>query len=430
MNAPGATEGGAASPALSALIATLGRDGRAAAQRLAGAPSAQKARALVGAAAALRRNAAAVLAANARDLAAARAAGLSGALLDRLLLDDKRLDAMIAGVLEVAALPDPVGRVLAAWTRPNGLFIERVAVPIGVIGIIYEARPNVTADAGALCLMAGNACILRGGTESFESSRAIVDCLGEGLEAAGLPRAAIQLVPTTERAAVGLLLRLEKEIDLIVPRGGRSLIERVQAESRIPVLAHLDGLCHVYVHAAADLEMAQAVLLNSKMRRTGVCNAAESLLLDRALAPRAAELIAPLLAAGCEVRGDAAFQAADARVKAARPVDYDTEFLDAIIAARVVDGLEAAISHVNTHGSHHTDTIVSADQAAAARFLDAVDSGVVLHNASTQFNDGGQFGMGAEIGISTSKLHARGPVGVEQLTTYKYKVHGGGQLRP
>ncbi|MBM3483121.1 MAG: glutamate-5-semialdehyde dehydrogenase [Alphaproteobacteria bacterium] len=430
MNARGTPKDNGGSPALEAAIAALARDARAAALRLATTPTEAKRAALKAAAASLRRNATNVLDANARDVAAAGCNDISGAMLDRLVLDQKRLDAMIAGLEEVAALPDPVGRVLESWTRPNGLRIERVAVPIGVIGIIYESRPNVTADAGSLCLMAGNAAILRGGSESFESSKAIVACLADGLRAAGLPEAAIQLVPTTDRAAVGALLRLAKDVDLIVPRGGRSLIERVQAESRIPVLAHLDGLCHVYVHAAADLDMAKAVLLNSKMRRTGVCNAAESLLIDRAIVTRVGELIQPLLAAGCEVRGDETFVAADRRVKPAAPIDYDTEFLDAIIAAKVVSGPDEAIAHVNQHGSHHTDSIVTNDDAIAERFLNEVDSGVVLHNASTQFNDGGQFGMGAEIGISTSKLHARGPVGVEQLTTFKYRVRGAGQLRP
>jgi glutamate-5-semialdehyde dehydrogenase len=337
---------------------------------------------------------------------------------------------MIKGMEEVAGLPDPVGRVLAAWTRPNGLRIERVAVPIGVIGIIYEARPNVTADAGALCLMSGNAAILRGGSDSFESSTAIVAGLSDGLAEAGLPRACVQLVPTPERAAVGLLLRMDKAVDLIVPRGGRALIERVQAESRIPVLAHLEGICHVYVDRAAKPEMARAILLNSKMRRTGLCNTAETLLVDEQYKGGLAELLAPLFDAGCEVRGDPRTQAADPRVKPASAADWDTEYLDAIIAVKLVNGLDEAIAHIERHGSRHTDAIVTEDDAAARRFMDEVDSSVVLHNASTQFNDGAQFGMGAEIGISTSKLHARGPVGLEQLTTFKYKVHGSGQLRP
>ncbi|MGD9537399.1 MAG: glutamate-5-semialdehyde dehydrogenase [Alphaproteobacteria bacterium] len=430
MYAPAASPDNKPDRELAAAMARLGRNAREAAHELASAGTEAKRAALRAAASALRAQAGTIIEANRADMAAGAKAGLSAAMLDRLLLDRKRLDGMITGLEEVAALPDPVGRVLAAWTRPNGLRIERVAVPIGVIGIIYESRPNVTADAGSLCLMSGNAVILRGGSDSFHSSRAIVAALGDGIAEAGLPRNAVQLVPTTDRAAVGLLLRMEKEVDLIVPRGGRSLIERVQNESRIPVLAHLDGICHVYVHAGAEPEMAKRILLNSKLRRTGVCNAAESLLVDQAQAPRLAGLLMPLLEAGCEVRGDAAALAADPRVKPAAPEDYETEFLDAVIAVKVVSGLDEAIAHVNAHGSHHTDTIVTEDAAAAARFLDEVDSGVVLHNASTQFNDGGQFGMGAEIGISTSKLHARGPVGVEQLTTYKYKVHGSGQLRP
>ncbi len=430
MNALGASGETKPSAELVALMAAVGQRARAAAHVLARTPSETKRAALKAAARALRAGAPTILEANRRDMASAEAAKLGAALLDRLMLDPKRLEAAIVGIEEVAALPDPVGRVLASWTRPNGLRIERVTVPIGVIGIIYEARPNVTADAGSLCVMAGNAAILRGGSDSFESSKAIVAALGDGLAEAGLPRAAVQLVPTVERAAVGLLLRMEKEVDLIVPRGGRSLIERVQAESRIPVLAHLDGLCHVYVHQAAQLEMARAILLNSKMRRTGVCNAAETLLVDKAMLPALGDLLAPLFEAGCEIRGDQGTQSVDRRVKPATAADWDTEFLDAIIAVKLVSGLDEAIAHINLHGSHHTDTIVTEDQGAAMRFLDEVDSGVVLHNASTQFNDGGQFGMGAEIGISTSKLHARGPVGIEQLTTYKYKVHGSGQLRP
>ncbi len=430
MNAPGASSETVASSQLVAAMAALGQQARAAAHELARAPGEVKRAALKAAAGALRAQAGQIIEANQRDVAAAKAANLGAALLDRLMLDQKRLDATIDGIENVAALADPIGHVLASWTRPNGLRIERVAVPIGVIGIIYEARPNVTADAGALCVMSGNAAILRGGSDSFESSKAIVAAFGDGLENAGLPRAAVQLVPTVERAAVGLLLRMEKDVDLIVPRGGRSLIERVQAESRIPVLAHLDGLCHVYVHQAAEHAMAKAILFNSKMRRTGVCNAAETLLVDRAMLPALAGLLAPLFEAGCEVRGDETARAVDPRIKAAVEADWETEYLDAIIAVKIVGGLDEAIAHINQHSSHHTDTIVTEDDAAAARFLDEIDSGVVLHNASTQFNDGAQFGMGAEIGISTSKLHARGPVGVEQLTTYKYKVHGRGQLRP
>ena len=430
MNAPGASAEMPASAALVAEMAALAEAARRAEHILANAPSEAKRAALRAGARVLRAKTAEILAANARDIERAKAAGTSGAMLDRLTLDPKRLDAMIQGVEDVAGLPDPVGRVLAEWTRPNGLRIQRVAVPIGVIGIIYEARPNVTADAGALCLMSGNAAILRGGSDSFDSSKAIVGCLGEGLAEAGLPRAAIQLVPTVDRAAVGLLLRMDKQVDLIVPRGGRSLIERVQGESRIPVLAHLDGVCHVYVDRAATPDMAKAILLNSKMRRTGLCNTAEKLLVDEAYAGGLADLLAPLLEAGCEVRGDQRARAADGRVKPASAADWDTEYLDAIIAVKVVTGLDEAIQHIARHGSHHTDAIVTENEAAATRFMNEVDASVVLHNASTQFNDGGQFGMGAEIGISTSKLHALGPVGLEQLTTYKYKVHGSGQLRP
>ncbi len=411
-------------------MAALGAAAKTAAQALAGASSETKRAALRAAAEALRTGAATVLEANAKDMKAARAAGIGEALLDRLELDDKRLEAVVAGLLEIAELDDPVGRVLAEWRRPNGLRIQRVAVPIGVIGIIYESRPNVTADAGALCLMSGNAAILRGGSESFHSSRAIVDCLHRGLAEAGLPAGCIQLVPTTDRAAVGILLTMEGQVDLIVPRGGRSLIERVMNESRIPVLAHLDGNCHVYVHSGARPEMAREIVHNGKLRRTGICGATETLLIDRAMAGHLADILAPLFEAGCEVRGDKAAQGLDARVVAASPADWDTEYLDAIIAVRVVDGLDAAIAHVNRHGSHHTDCIVTDNGAAAERFMNEVDSGIVLNNASTQFADGGEFGMGAEIGISTGKLHARGPVGVAQLTTYKYKVYGDGQVRP
>jgi glutamate-5-semialdehyde dehydrogenase len=415
---------------IEAEMTALGARARAAAHALAAASTETKRSALDAAAAALRARKAEVLAANAKDMAAAKTSGLSGALLDRLALDPGRVDAMAIGIEEVAALDDPVGRVLGEWTRPNGLRIRRVSVPIGVIGIIYESRPNVTADAGALCLMSGNAAILRGGSESYHSSRAIAACLQEGLGAARLPDGCIQLVPTTDRAAVGLLLAMDDSVDMIVPRGGRSLIERVKKESRIPVMAHLDGNCHVYVHAAAEPEKARDVTFNAKMRRTGICGAAETLLVDKAAEGALPMILAPLFDAGCEVRGDARVQAQDARVVPASEADWDTEYLDAIISVAVVDDLESAIAHVNAHGSHHTDSIITEDDAAAERFMDAVDSGIVLHNASTQFADGGQFGMGAEIGISTGKLHARGPVGVEQLTTYKYKVYGDGQVRP
>ena len=415
---------------IAAEMAALGAEASAAARTLAASSSEARRRALKAAAAAIRSDEAAILEANARDMAAAQASGLSGALLDRLGLDPGRVEAMAAGVEQVAALDDPLGRLLGEWERPNGLRIHRVSVPIGVIGIIYESRPNVTADAGALCLMAGNAAILRGGSESWHSSRAIAASLRAALAETGLPAGCIQLVPTTDRAAVGILLRMDDALDLIVPRGGRSLIERVLAESRVPVMAHLDGNCHVYVHAAADPEKARDVTFNAKMRRTGICGAAETLLVDAAAADTLPAILEPLFDAGCEVRGDARVQALDTRVVPVDDADWGTEYLDAIISVGVVDGLDAAIAHVNEHGSHHTDSIITEDAAAAERFMEAVDSGIVLHNASTQFADGGEFGMGAEIGISTGKLHARGPVGVEQLTTYKYKVYGNGQVRP
>ena len=415
---------------LAAEMAALGAAARAAARALAASSAEARRRALKAAAAAFRNDEAAILEANATDMAAAQAAGLSGALLDRLALDPGRVEAMAAGVEQVAALDDPLGRLLGEWERPNGLRIRRVSVPIGVIGIIYESRPNVTADAGALCLMSGNAAILRGGSESYHSSHAIATALRSALAETGLPAGCIQLVPTTDRAAVGILLGMDDALDLIVPRGGRSLIERVLAESRVPVMAHLDGNCHVYVHAAADPEKARDVTFNAKMRRTGICGAAETLLVDAAVADTLPAILEPLFEAGCEVRGDARVQTLDSRVVPADDADWGTEYLDAIISVGVVDGLDAAIAHVNEHGSHHTDSIITEDAAAAERFMEAVDSGIVLHNASTQFADGGEFGMGAEIGISTGKLHARGPVGVEQLTTYKYKVYGNGQVRP
>ncbi|MEK0082152.1 glutamate-5-semialdehyde dehydrogenase [Benzoatithermus flavus] len=409
----------------------LGRAARAAAQALALAPRPAKDRALLEAAAALRDQRAAILDANAQDMAAARSKGLGGAMLDRLMLDPKRIEAMAQGLEAVAGLEDPVGRELARWRRPNGLDIARVAVPLGVVGIIYESRPNVTADAGALCLKAGNAAILRGGSESFHSSRAIVARLKEGLAAAGLPEAAIQLVPTVDRAAVGIMLRMSEHIDVIVPRGGRSLIERVYAESRIPILAHLEGNCHTYLHASADPKMAVEVTLNAKMRRTGICGATETLLVDRAAAER---LLPPvldaLIAAGCAIRGDETVQGLEPRAAPASEEDWRTEYLDAILAVKTVANLDEAIAHVNRYGSHHTDSIVAEDAAAAARFLSEVDSAIVMHNASTQFADGGEFGFGAEIGIATGRLHARGPVGVEQLTSYKYVVRGSGQTRP
>jgi glutamate-5-semialdehyde dehydrogenase len=374
----------------------------------------------------------AILAANREDLAEARKAGATAAYLDRLGLDEKRVGAIAAGLDAIAGLADPVGTIAAAWERPNGMRIERVRVPLGVVGVIYESRPNVTADAGGLCLKAGNAVILRGGSDSFRSSRAIHAALVAGLGEAGLPDTAIQLVPTRDRDAVGLMLAgLDGAIDVIVPRGGKGLVARVQAEARVPVFAHLDGNCHVYVDRAADPAMAQAIVLNAKMRRTGVCGAAETLLVDRAAAAtHLVPLVRLLLDAGCAVRGDRDVQAADPRVTAATADDWSTEYLDAIIAAKVVDGIDEAIAHVERFGSHHTDAIVTADPVAADRFLREVDSAIVLHNASTQFADGGEFGFGAEIGIATGRLHARGPVGVEQLTTFKYRVHGCGQTRP
>jgi glutamate-5-semialdehyde dehydrogenase len=409
----------------------LGRDAVSAAQVLALATTGQKNLALAKIAAALRAGEAALLSANTQDMEAARAKGLSAALLDRLALDAKRIEAMARGVEDIAALPDPIGTISAQWTRPNGLDIARVRVPLGVIGIIYESRPNVTCDAGALCLKSGNAAILRGGSESAQSSRAIHACLVAGLEVAGLPDAAIQVVPTTDRAAVGHLLTMTDYIDVVVPRGGRSLVARVQQEARVPVIGHLEGVCHVYVDRDADLGMARAIVKNAKLRRTGVCGSAETLLVDASCAAtHLGPIVKDLLDAGCEVRGDAATQRVDARVKAATEQDWYTEYLDAIIAARVVDGVDAAIAHIAKYGSSHTESIVTANATTAERFLARVDSAIVLHNASTQFADGGEFGMGAEIGISTDRFHARGPVGVEQLTSYKYVVRGSGQVRP
>jgi glutamate-5-semialdehyde dehydrogenase len=370
--------------------------------------------------------------ANRNDVEAARGKGRDEAFIDRLKLDASRVTAMARGLRDIAALPDPVGQVTASWTRPNGLHIARQRVPLGVIGIIYESRPNVTADAGGLSLKSGNAVILRSGSESFLTSLVICNALTEGLAEAGLSQGAIQLVPTIDRAAVGFMLGgLGGAIDVIVPRGGRSLVERVQKEARVPVFAHLEGVCHVYVDGAADLDMAKKIVLNAKMRRTGVCGAAETLLVDRAAALKQLKpLVAMLLQAGCEVRGDADTQHADPRVQPASEEDWAKEFLDAIIAVRVVDGVDAAISHIARYGSQHTDAIVTADVGVAERFLARVDSAIVLHNASTQFADGGEFGMGAEIGIATGRFHARGPVGLEQLTTFKYVVHGTGQVRP
>jgi glutamate-5-semialdehyde dehydrogenase len=422
----------AGSAKLEVTMRSLGREARAAARVLALAPAAQKNRALAAMAKAIRESRSTILAANAQDLAEAKSAGSSAAFIDRLTLKPSSVDAMAAGLDVIRKLKDPIGAVMASWRRPNGMRIERVRVPLGVIGVIYESRPNVTADAGALCLKAGNAVILRGGSDSFRSSRAIHAALVEGLVDAGLPAAAITLVPTRERDAVGMMLAgLDGAIDVIVPRGGKSLVGRVQAEARVPVFAHLEGVCHVYVDRKAKLKMAEAIVLNAKMRRTGVCGAAETLLVDRAGAPKLLKpLITMLIDAGCEIRGDATVQAIDDRVKPAREADWSTEYLDAVITAGVVDGVDAAIAHIERYGSHHTDAIVTEDRKTAEKFLREVDSAIVLHNASTQFADGGEFGFGAEIGIATGRLHARGPVGVEQLTGFKYRIRGSGQTRP
>jgi len=417
---------------LEATMRNIGREVRLAGRALALASGAQRNRALAAMAKAIRGSKAAILAANVEDLADARAARATTAFLDRLTLDAARIEAMADGIDVIRKLKDPVGTVMASWRRPNGMRIERVRVPLGVIGVIYESRPNVTADAGALCLKAGNAVILRGGSESFRSTRAIHAAMEEGLVEAGLPAAAISLVPTRERAAVGMMLAgLDGALDVIVPRGGKDLVARVQSEARVPVFAHLEGVCHVYVDGKAKLAMAKSIVLNAKMRRTGVCGAAETLLVDRAAAGKMLKpLIEMLIDAGCEIRGDAAVQAADRRVKPAGESDWSTEYLDAIMTAGVVDGVDAAIAHIERYGTHHTDAIVTEDKAVAEKFLRKVDSAIVLHNASTQFADGGEFGFGAEIGIATGRLHARGPVGVEQLTSFKYRIRGNGQTRP
>ncbi len=417
---------------LEAEMLAMGERARQAAVVLREASTETKNKALLAAAQAIRTNEDKILAANHHDMRAGEESGLSPALLDRLRLDGERIDAMARSVKEVAALPDPVGRELARWTRPNGLDIARVATPIGVLAIIYESRPNVTADAGALCLKSGNAAILRGGSESAHSSAAIHAALVEGLREAGLPETTIQMVQTTDRAAVGIMLGgLSGAIDLIVPRGGRSLVGRVQAEARVPVLAHLEGICHTYVHAQADLAKARALVLNAKMRRTGVCGATETLLIDRSiLSSHLGPILDDLAREGCEIRGDHEIRIAYPSAKPATEEDWRTEYLEAIIAVRAVDGVEEAIRHITTYGSQHTECIVTEERAAAERFLSALDSAIVLHNASTQFADGGEFGMGAEIGIGTGKLHARGPVGLEQLTTFKYVVRGDGQTRP
>lgn len=426
------SEVGSSPQDLPAIMAALGREAVAAAAVLARATRATKDAALRAAAATLRSRAADILAANEADLAAARERGLSAALIDRLLLNPARVEAMASGLEAIAELADPIGTVIAEWTRPNGLRIQRVRVPLGVLAIIYESRPNVTADAGALCIKSGNAVILRPGSESVRSSAAIHACLTAGLVAAGLPATAVQRVPTVDREAVRYLLaEMTDTIDVVVPRGGKSLIERVQREARVPVIGHLDGNCHVYVDRDADLAMARDIVLNAKLRRTGVCGAAETLLVDRAaVGTHLGPLVQALLAAGCEVRGDETCQQVDARVRPAVDADWATEYLDAIIAVRVVDGVAAACRHIARYGSAHTEAIVTNNELTAAEFLATVDSAIVLHNASTQFADGGEFGMGAEIGISTDRFHARGPVGVEQLTSYKYVVHGQGQVRP
>ncbi|MBN8810239.1 MULTISPECIES: glutamate-5-semialdehyde dehydrogenase [unclassified Sphingomonas] len=412
-----------------ALIAQMAQRARRAAVQLAAMPAPAKAAALRAAAAAIRADTQAIQAANAEDMAAAEANGLSGALLDRLKLDAGRIEAMAGGVEAVAALADPVGDVIDRIERPNGLVLTRVRVPIGVIGIIYESRPNVTADAGALCAMAGNAAILRGGSEAIRSNRAIHAALARGLAAGGMPEDAVQLVPVTDRAAVGAMLVADGAIDMIVPRGGKSLVARVQAEARVPVLAHLDGLNHTYIDGAADPAMARDLARNAKMRRTGICGATETLLIDRAFAdPK--PVLAALADAGCELRGDAEIRAIEPRAVAADAEDWDTEYLDSILSVKLVDGVDSAMAHIAAHGSHHTDAIVTADQAIAERFLAQVDSAIVMWNASTQFADGGEFGLGAEIGISTGRLHARGPVALEGLTTYKWVVRGTGQARP
>jgi glutamate-5-semialdehyde dehydrogenase len=417
---------------IAAVMDPIGRAAVDAARVLAQAPTPVKNEALTAAARALRSRCTEILEANAADIKAAAAAGMSAAMLDRLRLDAARVEAMVTGAEEVALLTDPIGTVMAEWTRPNGLRIQRVRVPLGVIGIIYESRPNVTCDAGALCLKSGNAAILRGGSESHRSNRVIHACLVDGLRAAGLPEASIQLVPTIDRAAVGYMLAAMSEyLDVVVPRGGKSLVARVQQEARVPVIGHLEGNCHVYVDGAADLGMARAIVKNAKLRRTGICGAAETLLVDEAcMATHLAPIVRDLLDAGCEVRGDETVRAVDPRVHAATEDDWYTEYLDAVIAAKVVRGVDEAIAHIARYGSAHTESIVTEDPVAAETFLSRVDSAIVLHNASTQFADGGQFGLGAEIGISTDRFHARGPVGVEQLTSYKYVVRGAGQVRP
>ena len=410
-------------------VTAIAEQAKAAASALARAPEAVKNKALLEAAKALRENSADILKANQKDTELAKQNGISGALLDRLVLDQKRIESMAKGLEDIAALPDPVGKVLDTRTRPNGLNISRVSVPIGVIAVIYESRPNVTADAGGLCLKSGNTVILRGGSESFHSSQAILRCLQQGVKAAGLPEHIIQSIPTTDREAVGVLLKLDKDIDIIIPRGGKGLIRRIMEESRIPVVKHLDGICHTYIHADAKPDMAREITLNAKMRRTGICGSTETLLIDRAVAKTMLPSIAEaLVKAGCELRGDAEARAI-VPMKEATAEDWDTEYLDAILSVKVVAGVEEAIAHINRHGSEHTDAIITENAKAAEQFLNGVDSAIAVHNASTQFADGGEFGMGAEVGISTQKLHARGPMGLEALTSYKWMVEGTGQVR-
>lgn len=409
----------------------LGAEAKRSANILAVAPAQQKNAALLNASAYLRQDAQAIKAANAKDMAAGEQKGLSAALMDRLMLDDARIEAMAQGIEAIAALSDPVGTTIAEWDRPNGLHIQRVRVPLGVIGIIYESRPNVTADAGALSLKSGNVAILRGGSESFHSSHAIMDCLGKALKDAGLPEGCIQMVPTTDRAAVGEMLTMSDVIDVIVPRGGKGLIERISRESKIPLFKHLDGICHIFVDAEADLDKAAKVVVNGKMRRTGICGATETVLVHQdAVESHLPRIVRDLLDAGCAIRGDETVQNVDARVSPATEEDWATEYLDAIVSIKVVDDVKAAIDHINTYGSHHTDAILTENAKTADLFLNGVDSAICVHNASTQYADGGEFGMGAEMGISTGKMHARGPVGVEQLTSFKYKVLGSGQCRP
>jgi glutamate-5-semialdehyde dehydrogenase len=412
-------------------LMAMGKFARAAARSLALASTAQKNQALIAMASHIRKNSVAIIAANQNDLNAAKAKDLKSSFIDRLTLNEPRIAAMAKGLEEIAELNDPVGRVLEKWVRPNGMEISRISVPIGVIGIIYESRPNVTADAGALCLKSGNAAILRGGSDGFATSQEIIAALQAGLKDAGLDINCIQMIPTTDRESVGAMLTgLGGTIDLIVPRGGKSLVDRVQTEARVPVFSHLEGICHVYVDKAANLDMAKSIVLNAKMRRTGVCGSAETILVDRTKIENLKPIIRTLIDAGCEVRGDAETQAADVNVRPASQEDWSTEYLDAIVSIKVVDGVDGAMQHIAEYGSQHTDAIVTADQATANRFLTEVDSAIVLHNASTQFADGGEFGFGAEIGIATGKMHARGPVGVDQLTTFKYQIRGSGQIRP